>query len=78
MYIGHIAIRNFRAIADIDCDFSPRINVIVGPNAVGKTTILQAARLAKGLLAPRSPQEAQQVLISLNAASPNFPQRVFF
>jgi energy-coupling factor transporter ATP-binding protein EcfA2 len=77
MHISHMAIRNFRAISDIDFDLSARMNVIVGPNAVGKTTILQAARLVKGLIAPRTQSEAQQVLISLGAASPHFPQRVF-
>jgi predicted ATPase len=66
-----------RALEDIDCHLSRRINVIVGPNAVGKTTILQACRLSKALLAPRTQQEIQQVLVSLGAASPHFPQRVF-
>lgn len=77
MYISHITIKNFRALENIDCDLSNRINVIVGPNGVGKTTIIQAARLVKGLIAARSQNEAQQVLISLNAASPHFPQRIF-
>jgi predicted ATPase len=77
MFISHVAIRNFRALADIDCDLSPRINVIVGPNAVGKTTILQAIRLAKALTGPRTQQESSQVLFSLSAASPHFPQRLF-
>ena len=77
MYIQHFVIRNLRALEDIDCELSPRINVIVGPNAVGKTTILQAMRLVKALLAPRTNQETQQVLISLGAASPHFPQRLF-
>jgi predicted ATPase len=77
MHVAHIAIRNLRALEDIDCDLSPRINVIVGPNAVGKTTILQALRLTKALLAPRINTEVQNVLVSLGAASPHFPQRVF-
>src|SRR5450631_3629719 len=64
MHISHVAIRNLRALEDIDCEFSPRINVIVGPNAVGKTRILQALRLSKALLAPRTQQETQQVLVS--------------
>ena len=77
MYISHLVIKNLRALEDIDCELSRRINVIVGPNAVGKTTILQACRLSKALLAPRTQQEIQQVLVSLGAASPHFPQRVF-
>lgn len=77
MYISNLVIRNFRALEDIHCDLGPRINVIVGPNAVGKTTVLQALRLVKSLLAARSQNEAQQTMISLGAASPHFPQRLF-
>jgi predicted ATPase len=77
MHISNIVIKNFRALEDLHCDFGPHINVIVGPNAVGKTTVLQALRLVKALLAPRSQNEAQQTLISLGAASPHFPQRIF-
>lgn len=77
MHINHLVIRNLRALEDIDCVLGPRINVIVGPNGVGKTTILQALRLTKALLAPRTNNETQQVLVSFGAASPHFPQRVF-
>jgi ABC-type cobalamin/Fe3+-siderophores transport system ATPase subunit len=52
------------------------MNVIVGPNAIGKTTVLQAIRLPKALAAPRVQSEAQQVLISLGAASAHFPNRI--
>ncbi|WP_429807090.1 AAA family ATPase [Ensifer sp. B1-9] len=77
MYISHIAVKNFRAITNISIELSKYINVIVGPNGIGKTTILQAIRLAKALAAPRTVNEAQQVLISLGAASPHFPQHLF-
>ena len=76
MYISNVVIKNFRALEDIQCELSPKINVIVGPNAIGKTTILHAIRLPKALIAPRTPNEAQQTLISLGAASPHFPQRI--
>jgi recombinational DNA repair ATPase RecF len=78
VHISHLVIKNFRAIEDIQFELAPRINVIVGPNAIGKTTILQAIRLPKALVAPRSQNEAQQVLISLGAMSPHFPQRMLF
>lgn len=77
MHISHVVIKNFRALEDINCDLRQHINVIVGPNTIGKTTILQALRLVKALLAPRTVSEASQTLISLGAASPHFPQRVF-
>jgi|ERR1017187_5370115 recombinational DNA repair ATPase RecF len=76
MHVSHLVVRNFRAIEDIEFDLINRVNVIVGPNAVGKTTILQALRLVKALLAPRAQNEAQQTLISLSAASPHFPNKL--
>jgi recombinational DNA repair ATPase RecF len=63
MHIGHVVIRNLRALEDVDFELSPRINVVVGPNAVGKTTILQALRLTKALLAPRINTEPQNVVL---------------
>ncbi len=50
--------------------------MIVGPNAAGKTTVLEAARLAKALLAPRTPGEASQLLQALGVSSPHVPQRL--
>ncbi len=78
MHLTSLTIRNFRAIHDISIDFDSLVNVIVGPNAIGKTTILEAIRLAKGLLAPRTASEANQVMISLGIASPHIPQTLSF
>jgi predicted ATP-dependent endonuclease of OLD family len=74
MHLKSLTVKNFRSIEDIHVEFDKRVNVIVGPNAVGKTTILEAIRLAKALLAPRTQSESQQVLFSLGAASPHVPQ----
>src|SRR5690348_13708085 len=76
MQITSIKIKNFRGLEDIQADFGSAVNVIVGPNAVGKTTVLEAIRLAKALTAPRTPNEANQVLISLGAINPHFPQQI--
>ncbi len=76
MHIKKIWIRNFRALEDINADLNSRVSVIVGPNAAGKTTIIEAIRFAKALLAPRTQQEANQVLHSLGASSPHLPQRL--
>lgn len=73
MHLRTLRIKNFRALADVSMEFSKGINVIVGPNAVGKTTILEAIRLAKSLLAQRVASEAQQTLISLGGISPHNP-----
>jgi predicted ATPase len=77
MHLTRLRINNFRALEEIDVSFDSRVSVIIGPNAIGKTTVLEAIRLAKGILAPRTQNEANQVLISLGALSPHLPQRLF-
>jgi predicted ATPase len=76
MRLTKLTIRNFRGLQNINLEFDKRANVIVGPNAVGKTTVLEAVRLAKAVLAPRLGDEAQSVLMTLGAISPHNPQRV--
>lgn len=75
MHLTSIKIKNFRALEDIHAEFTSSVNVIVGPNAAGKTTVLEAVRLLKALLAPRMPNEAAAVLQSLGASSPHLPNR---
>ncbi|WP_206237964.1 ATP-dependent nuclease [Novosphingobium terrae] len=67
MHIERLTIKNFRGLEKISFDAGRGLNVIAGPNAVGKTTILEAIRLCKSLLAQRYSGEAQQVLVSLGA-----------
>lgn len=76
MHLKTVKIQNFRSLEDIYVEFETRVNVIVGPNAAGKTTILEAIRLLKAMLAPRVQNEAIQVLQSLGAASPHMPNRI--
>lgn len=76
MHLRSLKIRNFRALEDIQVEFDRRVSVIVGPNAIGKTTVLEAIRLAKALIVPRTPNETTQTLFSLGASSPHFPQRL--
>lgn len=71
MKIRKLKIENLRGLSHIECEFDKPTNIIVGPNAVGKTTILEAVRLTKALLMPRYFQEGQQVLVSLGAVSPH-------
>jgi hypothetical protein len=69
--ITTLKVKNFRALTDIEVTFSPTCNVVVGPNAIGKTTLLDAVRLAKALLAARTQSESNQVLLALGALSPH-------
>lgn len=76
MFLRYLSVKNFRALRDVEAEFDKPINVIVGPNASGKTTILEAIRLAKALLAPRTPNESNQSLMAIGATSPHMPQRL--
>ena len=67
MWLKKLTIANFRGIEHLPIDLDPRANVIVGPNAIGKTTLLEAIRLAKAALSPRTLDEAQQVFMGLGA-----------
>jgi predicted ATPase len=76
--LQELSVRNFRALEDIHVTFRSMVDVIVGPNAVGKTTILEAIRITKAILSPRVLNEGQQALISLGAISPHLPQQINF
>lgn len=78
MHLKRVEISNFRSITKLSIDLSGRANLLVGPNAVGKTTVLEAIRLAKAVLAPRTPNEARQVLASLGVMSAHLPQQFNF
>lgn len=42
MKIKHVIIENFRAIKKLDFECSWKVNVFIGDNGVGKTTVLEA------------------------------------
>lgn len=46
MYIKKAKIKNFKAIEDISIDFKPGVNLLIGDNGVGKTSILEAVTVA--------------------------------
>ncbi|WP_131753824.1 ATP-dependent nuclease [Burkholderia vietnamiensis] len=70
MKIQQIKISNFRGIDNISFNPGSLVSVIVGPNAVGKSTIFEAIRLAKVLLAPSYNSEIQETLQDMRAWSP--------
>lgn len=45
MQINKLALVNFRSFPKKNIDFNPSVNVIVGPNAIGKTNILESIYL---------------------------------
>lgn len=46
MRVNRLSLRNFRNYKHIDIDFTANINVFIGPNAQGKTNLLEALYLA--------------------------------
>lgn len=76
MKIRHCLIKNFRGLEDITFDFFSDICLIAGPNAIGKSTVLEAIRLNRALLLSRYPTEGQMVLFSLGAVSN--PNQIMF
>ena len=44
MYLAQLTIKNFRRIIDATLLFQPGLNVIVGPNNIGKTAVVDALR----------------------------------
>ncbi|TWD57852.1 AAA ATPase-like protein [Agrobacterium vitis] len=72
MKLHKLGITNFRGLEDVSLETDKLVNVIVGPNAIGKSTVLEAIRLVRSLLAPRYFEENTQTLISLGAMSQHF------
>lgn len=48
MYIETVSIKNFKAIDELKIDFRPGVNLLIGDNGVGKTSILEAITVALG------------------------------
>lgn len=48
MNLEHIEITNFKGIQYEDFSFTPEVNLIIGDNGTGKTSILEAISVALG------------------------------
>lgn len=44
MYLAKLQISNFRRLANITLEFQPGLNIIVGPNNIGKSAVVDALR----------------------------------
>jgi AAA domain-containing protein len=58
MRLHRMSINNFAAIGNIDIEFGPGLNVLYGPNDLGKSTVVAAIRL--GLLLPHTSTHCDQ------------------
>lgn len=73
MRLDRLKIKNFRGLEDISLDGMQASTAITiaGPNAVGKTTVLEAIRLLKVVLAPTYGQETVEALRDMGIVLPN-------
>lgn len=53
MYLAHVEVRNFRCLRELDIELRSGLNVLVGRNNLGKTSLLAAIRHALGSAATR-------------------------
>src|SRR6266478_6701 len=59
--LGQIKLRDFRCFDAFEAEFSAGLNFIVGPNARGKTSLLEAACILLRLQSPRTSRLAEVV-----------------
>ncbi len=59
--LGRLTLRHFRCFEQFETEFAPGTNFIVGPNARGKTSLLEAACILLRLQSPRITQLARVI-----------------
>lgn len=42
MNLTHVSIKNFKGVKNMELDFAPGVNLLIGDNGVGKTSVLEA------------------------------------
>lgn len=55
--IESVHFQNFKSLRDVELAGLQRLTVIVGPNGVGKSSVLQGLHLLSQLSAKRAPQQ---------------------
>jgi hypothetical protein len=66
MRLHRLRIENFAAIENLDVEFGPGLNVLYGPNDLGKSTAVAAIRM--GLLLPHTSTHCEQYIGWTNSA----------
>src|SRR4029077_8577167 len=59
--VSNLAVRDFRCFAKLEVEFHPEYTFIVGQNALGKTSLLDAIAVLTGLQSPRTNSMAQLI-----------------
>src|SRR5687768_16400110 len=68
MKLRRLHITSFAAIGNLDVEFVPGLNVLYGPNDLGKSTVVAAIRL--GLLLPHTSTHCEQYIPWTGADDP--------
>jgi DNA replication and repair protein RecF len=74
MYIKSLYLHNFRLYQEAYFEFSPHLNIICGPNAVGKSSLLEAIHFLGSGRSFRSPQTSHLI----RASAAHFYLEAFF
>ncbi len=61
MILQHLSLQNFRTYSKAAFDFDPQTTVIIGPNAIGKTNLLEAIYIAATGKSFKSEKEGQVI-----------------
>src|SRR5258708_14293054 len=69
MRLQRLHLQSFAAIENLDVEFGPGLNVLYGPNDLGKSTAVAAIRM--GLLLPHTSTHCDQYVGWTNSADPN-------
>ena len=48
MYLKKVHIKNYKAIEELDIDLKPGVNLLIGDNGTGKTSVLEGIAVALG------------------------------
>ena len=48
MYLKKIHIKNYKAIKELDIELKPGVNLLIGDNGAGKTSVLEGIAVALG------------------------------
>src|SRR5512135_1602296 len=73
MYLTHLSLTNYRAFTRLDLDFPRRVLVLVGANAQGKTSLLEAIYYLATFTSFHAASDRQ--LINFVTTGENLPER---
>lgn len=61
MILKRISILNYKNLAEVELDFSPKINCFIGQNGMGKTNLLDAVYYLSFCKSASNPVDSQNI-----------------